>query len=115
MNTETSPKTLLPNGYEYLGLEILDNNHTYVVPGLDPSRVYVASEIRDAFTQRDELLAALKNSLAVLMETHKQARGMWNELLAAGFADKDLKMPNHDANLAAIERARAAVARCRCL
>ena len=51
-------------------------------------------------------------SLAVLMETHKQARGMWNELLAAGFADKDLKMPNHDANLAAIERARLAIARC---
>ena len=70
-----------------------------------------AAFIVRAVNSHDELLAALKNSLAVLMETHKQARGMWNELLASGFADKDLKMPNHDANLAAIEKARAAIAR----
>ena len=71
-----------------------------------------AAVITEAAAQRDELLAALENSTAVLMATHKQARGMWNELLAAGFADKGLQMPHHGANLAAIEKARAAIARC---
>lgn len=58
----TSPRTLLPNGYEYLGLEVLDNNHTYAVPGLDQSRVYVASEIRDALDSAPDLLAALNQA-----------------------------------------------------
>jgi hypothetical protein len=58
-----------------------------------------------------ELLEELKYTLTMLMETHKQARGMWNELLDAGFADKGLKMPNYAENLKAIENARAAIAK----
>jgi len=58
-----------------------------------------------------DLLAALEESQAALMEMHKQARGMWNELLDAGFADKTLKMPGYDRNLAAIDKSRAAIAK----
>ena len=58
----------------------------------------------------EALLAALKESNAALMDMHKHARGMWNELLDAGFADKTLKMPCHERNLAAIEQASAAIA-----
>ena len=100
---------LRPDTRRICGTDPLDENEMPSDEDLLNARLIDSAP--DLLAQRDELLAALKNSLAVLMETHKQARGMWNELLAAGFADKDLKMPNHDANLAAIERARLAIAR----
>ncbi len=51
------------------------------------------------------LIAAAPDLLEALKELHKNARGMWNELLAEGFADKGTKMPCHDVVLAAIARA----------
>lgn len=57
-----------------------------------------------------DLVAALEESNSSLMDMHKHARGMWNELLDAGFADKGLKMPCHDRNISAIEQARTALA-----
>lgn len=70
-----------------------------------------AREVERAVNSYDELLAALKESQAALMDMHKHARGMWNELLDAGFAEKNLKMPCHDRNLAAIATARTAIAK----
>ena len=50
------------------------------------------------------VLAAAPELLAALKETHKQARGMWNELVAEGYADATTK-PR------CLEMARAAIAK----
>jgi hypothetical protein len=69
-----------------------------------------AKAIAFACNSHAALVAALEESNAALMDMHKHARGMWNELLYAGFADKGLKMPCLNRNLAAIRQALATLA-----
>ena len=51
------------------------------------------------------LIAAAPELLAALKELCKQSRGMWNELIAEGFAEDGTPMPAHAQVLAAIEKA----------
>jgi hypothetical protein len=109
MTTQTKHMPGPWNARGTAGHETHGQSAVYGDDGKDIAIVYDGEANARLIAAAPELLAALENTLKMLMETHKQARGMWNELLDAGFAEKGLKMANHNANLAAIETARAAI------
>ncbi len=90
-----------------LGREYQDPEVAYLKNAIELGQENCDEEYNRLRAECDAAHANAKRLLAALKETHKQARGMWNELVAEGYADATTKPRCLDMALAVIAEAQS--------